>query len=167
VGAIITLVGTLTVGVPTEVRHHNRQVAEYDDDLAQWVSDECVRLERILEAKGKSTKTKLSADEFLREAAEVKEQVLHEYRDQQTIAERKRAAMLDDEGWRHRVWRRWREPSALTAPDRAAPILDGWRDEVRRGLLTAPVSDPTQRPIDWAVERYAKDQRPWDRYTES
>jgi hypothetical protein len=42
VGALLTL----GAGVPEQVRHHNRQVQEFDDDLGQWVSDEMVRLER-------------------------------------------------------------------------------------------------------------------------
>jgi hypothetical protein len=41
VGAVLTLLA----GVPEQVRHHDRQVEEYDADLAQWVSDEMVRLE--------------------------------------------------------------------------------------------------------------------------
>ena len=36
---------------PGDIRNHNRMVREVDDDLAQWVSDDCVVLERELRGR--------------------------------------------------------------------------------------------------------------------
>jgi hypothetical protein len=167
IGSIITLIGTLTIGIPAEVRHHDRLATEYDEDLAQWVSDECVRLERELAKHMNSAGNQLYSGAYLAGIAGLKEEALHLYRDQERAAERRRAALLDDEGWRHRTYRWWivrDQLPELTTPAKAAPILDGWREEVRGSGGSAPVSDPTKRSLDWAVRKYSEGEKPWDRF---
>ena len=155
IGTALTLIAT----VPAQVKHHDRQVRDLDDDLGQYVSDDMVRLERAL--KGHETimaaEGQLDSGAFVRGVAGFKEEALHLYRDQERAAERGRAALRDEEGLRHRVWRRLtrRGPlPALTAPVQAKPLLDLWREPVCRDGTEHPVSDPTKRPLSWAVERY-------------
>ncbi len=167
IGAVLTLVVTLTVGVPVEVRHHNREAREIDEDLAQWISDECVRLERELRGNRNSAGNQLYTGAFLGRIAGSKEDALHQYRDQERLARRRRAMLLDDEGWRHRWYRRWiaggRLPE-LGTPAKAEAILDGWREKVTGRGGEAPVSDPTKRPLAWALGKYGGDPKHWDRY---
>jgi hypothetical protein len=167
IGSIITLAGTLTIGIPAEVRHHDRLAIEYDEDLAQWVSDECVRLERELAGHMNGAGSQLYSGSYLSGIATLKEETLHLYRDQERAAERRRAALLDDEGWRHRAYRWWivrDQLPLLTTPTKAAPILDGWREEVQGSGGSAPVSDPTKRPLGWAIGKYSAGEEPWKRF---
>jgi hypothetical protein len=169
IGAVLTLVVTLTVGIPVEIRHHDRLAVEIDEDLAQWVSDECVRLERELMGNKNSAGNQLYSGAFLARIASLKEQALHQYRDQERLAQRRRAMLLDDEGWRHRFYRWWiarDQFPELETPAKAAPILDGWRAKVvARSGGEAPVSDPTKRSLDWALGKYGGDCQHWDQYT--
>jgi hypothetical protein len=156
VGAILTRM----FGVPAAVKDHNREASEIDERLGQWVSDECVRLERELERhKNESaSQGQLTAGAYVTGIAHLKEEFLHLYRDQGWQAEEKIAALRDAEGPPHRIWRliafRGRLPE-LTTPGRAEGILDGWRAEVVvDGVGKAPVSDPTRRPLSWAIDKY-------------
>lgn len=160
-GSIGTLL-TLLSSVPEQIRHHDRQIGDVDGDLAQWVADEMVRLERA--AKGHQATTaaagQLYAGSYLTGLAHLKEQALHAYRDQEVGAERKRSAIRDSEGWRHAVVRlaRQRPLPELQTPSVASPLLDLWRGEVKRHEDSAPVSDPTKRSLDWALSKYATDE---------
>ena len=158
---------TLLVGVPAQVRDHDRLVAEYDDDLAQWVADEMVRLEREIERHKNEMAGSghLYSGAYLRGIAHLKEAALHAYRDEERGAERKRAALNDVEGWRHRAWRRvhpGRKPlAALSSPKEVEPLLDLWRREVPRDGDSAPVSDPTKRSLTWALDKYVRGDTEW------
>jgi hypothetical protein len=159
-GGSIGVLLTLLLSVPADVRHHDRQAYEYDDDLGQWVSDERVRLERELERHRNEMagRGQLYSGAYLRGIAHIKEACLHAYRDQERDAERKRAALRDAEGWRHRLWRavapRHSQLPELRSPERVTPILDQWRAEVDFRGDKAPVSDPTRRPLEWALKKY-------------
>src|SRR4029453_17790418 len=57
------------------------------------------------------------------------------------------------EGTRRLTWRIFSgrgDLLELTAPERARPLLDLWRQEVD---TRAPVSDPTRRPLEWGDRR--------------
>lgn len=155
VGSLITL----AVGVPEHVRHDDRRIRDLDAELAQWVADEMVRLER--DAVGLrnrlAAEEQLNAGTYLVQLAHLKEGALHAYRDQQRAAERRRSAIRDSEGFRHAIWRRIRRRRLpeLSAPAASGALLDLWRGEVRRGEDAAPVSDPTKRSLAWAVSKYA------------
>jgi hypothetical protein len=159
IGAILTNLG----GVPTTIKQHNRAIAERDDDLAQWVSDECVQLERHL-AGDRTAEDNVDSSAYLRGIAHRKEDALHRYRDQERAARQVRAMLQAEEGVRHRIWRRVALRGALPelqTPSKAGPILDGWR--AAAGMMA--VSDPTRRPLEpWAVEKYGAEARPWDRF---
>jgi hypothetical protein len=157
VGTIITLLS----GVPEQVKRHNRIVEERDEDQGQWVSDECVVMERELEReKNQAARSgQLYAGAHLREMAHIKEAHLHAYRDQEREAQRERAALLDSEGWRHRAWRfvaRYGPLPPLRKPEEVQPVLEAWREEVNEDGNKAPVSDPTKRPLEWAIRKYGK-----------
>jgi hypothetical protein len=152
-GAILTMLA----GIPHAIRNHDRLVAQVDDDLAQWISDECVRLERAVEAYNEEFARQLDAKTFLRGVAHLHEEALHRYRDQQRSAEARIGEWRDAEGTLHRLLRRFwffTPFSRLGTPERAEPILDSWREDVSRNLVSAPVSDPTKRSLAWAVEKY-------------
>ena len=91
--ALIALVGgsagavlTLLFRVPGDIRDHNRLVKQVDDDLAQWVADDCVVLERELRGKMNTAGQQLYAGSYLAGIAHSKEQTLHRYRDQERQA---------------------------------------------------------------------------------
>jgi len=163
-GAILTLLA----GVPGAIRNHDRLVAKADDDLAQWISDECVRLERELDDYKSEASLRLAADSYLRGIAHLKEGALHRYRDEERLVQSRVGEWRDAEGFVHwllrRLWFFYSFPS-LETPEEVSPILDGWREEVSRGLVSAPVSDPTQRSLDWALRKYGVQAEPWDRYS--
>jgi hypothetical protein len=158
-GGSAGVVITLALGVPEQVKHHDRQVSEWDADLAQWVADEMVRLERACEgARNEHASRGLrESGAYLRAVAHLKEAALHAYRDQEILAERNRAAVRDAEGVRHRVWRKLRrigELRQLQTPTRAKPLLDLWRHDVEGMDVSVPVSDPTKRSLQWALDKY-------------
>ena len=78
-GGSIGSVITLAVGVPEQVRHDDRRIRDLDDDLAQWIADEMVRLER--DAVGLrnrlASEGQLEAGTYLVQLAHLKEGALH------------------------------------------------------------------------------------------
>ncbi len=172
-GLIIAIAGgtagvflTLMAGVPRAVRDHDRLVAQTDEDLAQWVSDECVRLERALSGHLNSAGKQLYSGAYLRGIAHLKEEALHLYRDQERQARARLGEWSGAEGTVHWLWRKaQRRPfPTLMTPGQAKPILDGWRADVSSGGHSAPVSDPTKLPLSWATGKYGDEARPWDRF---
>jgi hypothetical protein len=150
------------LGVPSSVKDHNREVKEIDDRLGQWISDECVRLERELERHKNemASQGQHNSGAYVRGIAHIKEQFLHLYRDQERQAEERLAALRDAEGPSHRLWRLMAfegQLPHLTTPTKAEGIIDGWRAEVVvDGIGRAPVSDPTRRPLSWAITKYGR-----------
>jgi hypothetical protein len=172
--ALIALVGgsagavlTLLFRVPGDIRNHNRLVGQVDDDLAQWVADDCIVLERELRGKMNSAGQQFTAGSYLTGIAHSKEQALHRYRDQERQALMRVGEWRDAEGFLHRCLRRLPGVSSfpeLRTPEAVELILAGWREEVSAGGHIAPVSDPTKRPLEWAVHKYGLDAKPWDRF---
>ena len=157
-GSIGVLV-TLAFSAAEAVRRHNTLVKDTDADLAQWVSDECVRLERAIQG----TRNKMASQgqgtsgAYLRAVAHLKEETLHRYRDRETEAQRAVQAVRDGEGMGHRLLRRsgrFGPMPEIETPDKVGPVLDGWRSEVRTDWGASPVSDPTKRPLSWALGKY-------------
>jgi hypothetical protein len=162
-GAILTLVA----GVPGAIRNHDRLVAQTDADLAQWVADECVQLERELEGHKNEAGPQLYSGSYLRGVAHLKAGALHRYRDEDRAAQQRVGEWRDAEGFLHWLVRRFWTFSAfpgLGTPEKVAPILDGWREDVSEGSIAAPVSDPTRRSLDWAIGKYGSDAKAWDRF---
>jgi hypothetical protein len=107
---------------------------------------------------------------YLMGLAHCKEQALHRYRDQERNALARVGEWRDAEGFLHRCLRRVPLVSAfprLETPEAAESVLAGWREEVSGNGSSAPVSDPTQRSLDWATHKYGQDVKPWDRFVPS
>lgn len=169
-------VGTLAIGgaispalialatVPAQVRRHDRLIRERDEELALWVADDDVLLDRKLaEEIGELGKVPgLSPQHYPPALAQVKEGILQRYRDQERAAENRRAELRDDERWRHAVYRRLlRRPlPELETPQRAQPVLDEWRVDAEYQGHTAPVNDPTRRTLDGALSELPPESRP-------
>ncbi len=130
----------------------DRFVHDRDEDLASWVSDRTLALEReIAEATERLNARKLFHSGTHGNAiARLKERALHEYRDQERQAQRDVAVARERETWAHSYWRgRDRHPfPTLTTPDRGRGILDVWRSSVtRHGGPPVEVHDSTQRGL--------------------
>jgi hypothetical protein len=170
--ALIAIVGgsagavlTLFIRVPGEIRNHNRLVKQVDKDLAQWVADDCVVLERELRGKKTTAGHNLTAGSYLRSVAHSKEHALQRCRDQERQALMRVGEWRDAEGLVHRCLRLLPGVGAfpeLRTPEAVEPILAGWREEVSAGGHSAPVSDPTKRSLEWALHKYGQDAKPWD-----
>ena len=147
VGVVLTgLVRAL--GIPSEVRRHDAAIRDRDDMLATWIADRDYALKRECASirGGFGSKSRPSpgidgygndpAADWLHEAQEVdvavsdaRGKALHEYRDREREARLDVATVLAAEGWPHSAWR-WlrRQPvPPVATPDKAAPLLDGWR----------------------------------------
>jgi succinate dehydrogenase flavin-adding protein (antitoxin of CptAB toxin-antitoxin module) len=149
--------------VPSQVRAHDRLVAEYDEELGNWVADESVRLERELK---RATRRLTESDEtgehaHARALAQVKEESLRAYRDSELAARNQRTALRDTEDWQHDLWRwvtaRGQLPP-LRMPRKAKPIIDSWREPVSFGDVSVEVNDPTSRGLDELLAELAEKQ---------
>jgi hypothetical protein len=170
VGGSVGAVLTLLFRVPGGIRNHNRMVREVDDGLTQWVSDDCVVLERELRGRMNTAGHQLYSGSYRTGIAHSKEEALHRYRDQERQALAKVGEWRDAEGFLHRCLRRFPGADAfptLNTPEKAEPILAGWREGVSRDGTPAPVSDPTKRSLEWAIQKYGQDAKPWDRFVPS
>jgi hypothetical protein len=163
VGAVVTaLIGLWRRfrTIPGEVDKHDRLIKERDEDLAQWVADDHLRLRRELQG----ITTRLASQGHLYSGAHgralehAKELALHGYRDQERQAERFVAEIEAGEGALHARHReREHKPfPSLTTPDAAQPVLDRWRDSLWMhppGVQATEVQDPTRRTLEQTVEQ--------------
>ncbi len=139
--------------VPFQVRHNNRTVEEHDAELATWVTDEAIRLEREMKRTTRryAESGKQGQPGHARALAQVREESLRAYRDSEIAAQNRRAVLRDGEGWQHDVWR-WVTATGqlpeLRVPRKAKPVIDAWREPVSFGEVSARVSDPTARDLD-------------------
>jgi hypothetical protein len=161
-GAVGTLlVGTVVAGVRIlaawrDLDVHDREVREHDEDLAQRVVDDHIRLKRRLDKiRGQlNARNLLYSGEYGRQIGEEKEHALQLYRDQERAAERTVAVIADREGWLHQTFRGWRDQPLpeLTAPRRVETVLDAWRAPPTKHLsssdVAAPLRDPTRRTLE-------------------
>lgn len=149
--------------VPAQVRRHNRLVVEYDQDLANWVADESVRLERELQRTSRRfvESGTQGQNAHARALAQLKEESLRAYRDSELAAKQRRSALRDEEGWQHDVWR-WitvrGQLAPLRTPRKVQPILDTWREPVGFDELSVQISDPTSRDLDEILAELAQRQ---------
>ena len=159
IAGLVGVLLTLAFAAAEAVRRHNSLIANTDADLRQWVADECVRLERAIGSK----RSEMAAaghgtsGSYVAAIAHLKEETLHRYRDRETEARRAVQAVRDGEGAGHKLLRksgRFGPMPELEAPAEVGPILDGWRAEVRTDWGSSPVSDPTKRPLSWALSKY-------------
>jgi hypothetical protein len=160
VGSLVTAAlafGGRLLAARREIDATDRFVADRDEDLASWVADRSLALERELAAKTEE----LNRENLFYSGAHgtalalTKERALHEYWDQERQAERDVALARERETWPHAFWRRWRRRPfpKPTAPQRAQPVLDTWRSSVtRHGNSPVEVVDPTRRTLGEAIQ---------------
>jgi len=160
VGSILTAVlafGGRLLTARREIEVTDRFVFDRDEDLASWVADRSLALERELAEKTEELNKEnlFYSGAHATALARLKERALHEYRDQERQAERDVALARERESWLHAFWRRRRGrpfPS-LTAPKRAQPVLDVWRSSVtRHGDSPIEVVDPTRRTLGEVIQ---------------
>jgi hypothetical protein len=131
--------------IPREVRVHNRQVANQDEDLGYWIADTDGELVAE-EAKVKSRDASRSKSQwpmYLRvsERQQVRDQVVRRFEDQLRGARRYRGDVAAAEGMGHKLWRRmpWSGPlPELTALQAFAGKIKTWKtkiteDDIRSG----------------------------------
>jgi hypothetical protein len=160
IGSVLTALLGLSGRLSTarrEIDLNDRFVAERDEDLASWVSDRSLALERELAAKTEEMNKEnlFYSGAHANALALIKERALHEYRDQERQAQRDVALVQERETWMHRFWRRRRgQPfPTLATPERAKPLLDHWRSSVtRHGDSPIEVVDPTRHTLPEAVQ---------------
>lgn len=160
IGSVLTALLGLSGRLSTarrEIDLNDRFVAERDEDLASWISDRSLALERELAAKTEEMNKEnlFYSGAHANALALIKERALHEYRDQERQAQRDAALARERETLMHRFWR-WRRDQpfpTLTAPGRAQPLLDAWRSSVtRHGDSPIEVVDPTRRALNDAIQ---------------
>jgi hypothetical protein len=149
--------GARLLAARREIEATDRFVADRDEDLASWVADRSLALERELAAKTEALNKEnlFYSGTHGTALALIKERALHEYRDQERQAERDVALARERETWLHAFWRRLcgRPFPKLTAPQRAQPVLDAWRSSVvRHGASPIEVVDPTRRTLRDATQ---------------
>jgi hypothetical protein len=145
IGAIATVVvGRLAVGA-VEVDRHDRQIAERDQDLEEWIIGRHRRLKQrwneiTQEANARGV---LKGGSVPAGRAVVQQLVLYEYREELRQARNFVLAIEVEERWTHRVARRVkRQPfPALVTPDRAARLVDYWSEGTNRNALTWNLDD--------------------------
>jgi hypothetical protein len=148
VGSLITLgvaFIALLIRAPREVRSHDRRVDERDASLADWVGDRDVALRRDIGAKHEELADR--EGEPARQIGRLKQDALHQWRDQERQASNEIGAIYDAEGPLHAAWR-WRAGApqkSLTTPARAEPVLNMWRE------APSSLDDPTLRTLDRVV----------------
>lgn len=151
IGVVITALAR-ALGLPSDVRTHDAQIADRDAMIGTWIADRNYRLSEDSEESRSQLSPRPPArtpdgtpqDTFHEQdtkawndaAHKVDEQIaqlradaLHEYRDETRRAGLDRARILASEGWPHRAWRRvsrTAEPEFET-PSAAVPLIDAWR----------------------------------------
>ena len=143
----------------SEVRLHDRQAAERNEQLQIWVDDTTQHLVRdiLRVTEVDNSNGILHSSIHLGNVAGLKADALHRYRDERVSAEQYIAALRDSEGLWHRRWRaRMKLPQPrLTATADVEPFLDRWREPVTvNGMADAAahVFDRTTRTLADALD---------------
>lgn len=158
-GLAVAAVGVL-VKIPSDIRRHDRLIAERNDDLALWLADEhqAFGWERRRIMNDLSARGALRSGERLYELALQKERALHQYRDQERQTRRFVAELEERETIAHAVFRvllRRRFPE-LGTPRVARPLLDSWRaPEGYEGSPVRQIDDPTERSLRGVLDELA------------
>jgi hypothetical protein len=107
-GAVVALVFTRLLDVPTEIRLHNEQMRNRDQDLGSWITD----TDRKLDIDLRRTHNEMAAQGQLysgalgRQLERVRDQVREACRNEHRAAERLRRELLASERWSHKQLRK-------------------------------------------------------------
>jgi hypothetical protein len=128
---LLTLVLERAANVPRDIRRNDERVRNRDEDLRTWIEDDDKQLKeeqlRILASESvKSAGPDLSIVLY----QQIKDQLIHRYRDQLRDAERIREEVALSEQLLHAIARRLlgRPLPGLTAPTDMAKVLAHWRE---------------------------------------
>jgi hypothetical protein len=168
-----SLVATLTAtaraaGIPGDVRTHDLAIRTRDDQLATWVADrdyalgcECTDLRSRLgpcpavlnDGAGGVSDWPYRLHRTDEAIAAARGLAIHEYRDQERLANIDVGQVIAGEGWPHRLYRRLRRRRVpqLVTPDRAVPVLNAWRKQSSMSERPVWPVDATQRTLDDAI----------------
>jgi hypothetical protein len=120
----------------SEIDFHSQQARIRNDQLVVWVDDRTQALE--VEMRGftnrKAEDGQLYSGSHGSGLAHLKEQALHEYRDERWRAEIDIAQIQSQESGWHSFWRfiRRKPRPRITVDDAVGPFLDRWREPVTR-----------------------------------
>jgi hypothetical protein len=156
VGSLIVLASSQigkVLAARGEVRLHDLEARERNQQLVIWVDDETQKLVREMAGVKEhfSAGGAFASGHHRGDLADRKAGALHRYRDQEGKARIDLARLRASEGPWHRFWRwRWHSHTpALTVAKDVAPFLDRWREPVTSAGTTssdvALVFDRTKR----------------------
>lgn len=144
-GALAPAAVRLALIVPTDIDRHDRQIAERDRDLEEWI----IYRNRKLHQRFNELDEQAAAAGVHRGGAipagrtAVRTLLLYDYREELRKAHRFLREINVEERWAHRLTRRMkRQPFPdLTVPDRAARLIDYWEEGTARNALTWRLED--------------------------
>jgi hypothetical protein len=166
VGSVLTLAGRYSA-VPSEVRHHDRQIAEIDRDLDRFAADEYARLRNVElpELLDSRMKMNLTADGGNGMGSKARAKLwslklswsMQLYRDHENGQLAKYQDIIASEGRVHWLYRRLgQHPIAtLETPALAAAFLDCWKKIKIASNESAHMPDPRTRSIELAMTMLA------------
>jgi hypothetical protein len=142
---VVTTVVTQMLGAWFDVRRHDRQVAERDDELGEWlVLRERRRQQRLNELSQQYNAAGVQAGGARAQGLRATNTIaLYDYREQLRQARNFRLNLEVEERWSHRVlrWARRRPLPKLDTPARAAPLLGEWLAPTDGNVLTWSLDD--------------------------
>lgn len=128
---LLTLVLQKAANVPRDLRRNDERVRNRDEDLRTWIEDDDAQLnqEELRILASESVKS-AGPDYSIALYQQVKDQLVHRYRDQLRDAERTRREVALSEQLRHRVARRVlaRPLPCLDAPAEMAEVIAHWQE---------------------------------------
>lgn len=148
VGAFTTWVVGLLTAASVEIRRHDRQVTERDEDLEEWL----VIRYRLYQRRMREVGQQIAANSpdapnqpgtAKRSRRAVHTELLYELREEFRQADAFVLRVRVEERWSHGLVR-WvlRQPfQTLRTPDRAARLIDYWQEGTERNALTWKLSD--------------------------
>lgn len=169
VGSAITLAGRYAA-VPSEVRHHDRQIAEIDQDLDRFAADEYARLRNVvlpqlLSSKMVQTFSATGGNAFdsktkAKEWALMISFSMQLYRDHENARLADYREIIGAEKLAHSVYRRIRHRPLreLESPEQAAAFLDRWKSLTVATHEPAHMPDPRKRSMAQALAALDREQ---------
>jgi hypothetical protein len=148
IAAVLGALATAVIGplmlASVEVRRHDEQVAERDDDLEEWivVRDRALKrrwneIEQQARAAGVEHGGSIAAGRVATQT-----QLLYEYREELRKARAFIRSIQIEERWTHRLVRVWHgRVRPLTTPTRAERLVEFWYEGTAHNALTWSLDD--------------------------
>lgn len=131
--------------MPSDIDRHNRQIAERDRDLEEWIIYRNPKLhQRFNELEEHATAAGVHRGGTIPAGrTAVRTLLLYDYREELRMAHRFLREINVEERWAHRLTRRLRRQPfpGLTVPNRAARLIDYWEEGTARNALSWRLED--------------------------